>query len=490
MADDTATGNAPAQPSIKAWWSWRLAYNLIVISLAMVLYGYDNAFTSPLVSLPLFVAKYQSVKNKGLTAFTADELDLLICVPLIGAVLGAVAGVPLQRWLGRRKTMMLAYAAACVPGSFLQLFAPNMGALVVGRFWNGVGISVLTSVVPLFLAELVPAHVRGRTTGLATAGSGASSVVATVVVWATSKLADKRQYQIPLAIQAALAAFLLILSWLLTESPSWLVSKGRLEDARSTLVKLRGNENVEYELQSIASVLVAAAEADAAKSVVRFKEILTRKNWARTFMASSYLPASQVGGQTLVVTYSTVLFVQAGVSNVFLMTILVFLLQFVGNSVGPYLADRLGRRILALGGIGLLVILDFSAGGLACAGLTSKPQLLGLAALSCIFAFVNAASFQCLAFILPTEIPDPTLREPTMTWALFWSYATAIITTFATPQIMNSDAPETARRTLEEIDDMYRSGIPPRKWGRKPRTEGNVEMALRVKDIADTEHGE
>lgn len=44
------------------------------------------------------------------------------------------------------------------------------------------------------------------------------------------------------------------------------------------------------------------------------------------------------------------------------------------------------------------------------------------------------------AFILPTEIPDPKLREPTMTWTIFWSYATAVIVTFATPQIINADA--------------------------------------------------
>lgn len=228
-------------------------------------------------------------------------------------------------------------------------------------------------------------------------------------------------------------------------------------------------------------------------------------------MASSYLPAGQVGGQSLALTYSTVLFVQTGVGNAFLITILVFLLQFLGNMVGPFLSDRLGRRPVALGGIGLLVLLDFSAGGLACGGLKTNPQLLGLAALSCIFAFVNAASFQSLAYILPTEIPDAKLREPTMTWTLFWSYTTAIITSFATPQIINPDAgnlgakaylifggcalitlvysyfllPETARRTLEEIDDLYREGVSPRKWGRKKNSDNVTEVELQAKDAAN-----
>ncbi|OIW22790.1 MFS transporter [Coniochaeta ligniaria NRRL 30616] len=479
----------------------------------MVLFGYDNAVTAPLVSLPLFVEKFHGPGYKGNLAFTANELDLLICVPLIGAVMGAFVGVPLQRWLGRQKTMLVAYVFFSVPGSFLQLFAPDMAAMIVGRLWNNTGISILTSVVPLFMAELVPAHVRGRAAGLAYAGSGASSVISTVVVWGSAKLPDERQYRIPLAVQAALAGLLLFLSCFLTESPTWLISKGRDQDARAQLLRLRRQNEamVDQEMHSIAAVLMEAAEAN---SAVRFKEILEKKNWARTFMASSYLPASQVGGQSLAISYSTVLLVQVGVSNPFQMTILVFLLQFLGNLIGPFLADFLGRRRVALSGLTMLVLLDAAAGGLACGGLTSNPELLALAALSCIFAFVNAATFQSLAYIFPTEIPDAKLREPTMTWTIFWSYTTAIITSFATPQIISPDAanlgakaylifggcvlivlvytyfllPETARRTLDEIDELYRSGVSPRKWGRKARTDDHLEVVLQAKDGAITKH--
>jgi hypothetical protein len=44
------------------------------------------------------------------------------------------------------------------------------------------------------------------------------------------------------------------------------------------------------------------------------------------------------------------------------------------------------------------------------------------------------------AYVLPTEVPTSRLREPTMSWTTFWSYTTAIITTFAVPQITNADA--------------------------------------------------
>ncbi len=94
------------------------------------------------------------------------------------------------------------------------------------------------------------------------------------------------------------------------------------------------------------------------------------------------------------------------------------------------------------------------------------------------------------AFVLPTEIPTTALREPTVAWSVFWSYVTAIITTFAVPQLTAADAanlgaktafifagcvfitvlwtyfyiPETKARTMAEIDEMYSLKLPMRRW--------------------------
>ena len=77
-----------------------------------------------------------------------------------------------------------------------------------------------------------------------------------------------------------------------------------------------------------------------------------------------------------------------------------------------------------------------------------------------------------------------------MAWSIFWSYCTAVITTFAVPRLMNADGanlgaqtafvfggfaivavvwsyffvPETKARTLAEIDEMYHANLPMRKW--------------------------
>ncbi|KIW18444.1 hypothetical protein PV08_02732 [Exophiala spinifera] len=482
----------------KGWANWRVLLNGIIIGLSVGLFGYDNSFAAPLVALPLFITKYQGA---GI-AFTARNLDLVITVPLVGAALGTFVATPLMRYLGRKKAFLVAYFLLCVPGSFLQLFAPDLGALVVGRFWNYVGVSVLTTTAPLYLSELVPPHVRARSVGFCIAGSSATGIIGTTVVWATARLTDSRQYKVPLAIQVALPAAFGLLTLLADESPSWYIQHDQLEAARSTLMRLRNNkvDLVEAELTLIQAAMSASTARQAG---VRFWDILKPEHLKRTLTAGALLPLSQVGGQILVLTYSTVLLVQSGVANPFEITIIISCLTFLGTIVGPVLVDSAGRRPVALIGFSILFILDMTAGGLGAAGLTTKSQRLGLAAVFIIFAFFNAVSFQSLSYLLPTEVSTAALREPTVSWAVFWSYATAIITTFAVPQITAPDAgnlgvktafifggcvfltaiwsyfylPETKARTVAEIDEMYRISLPMRKW-RKHQCQVLNEAAL------------
>jgi MFS family permease len=256
-----------------------------------------------------------------------------------------------------------------------------------------VGVSILTNIGPIYLSELVPAKHRARAVGFTIAGSGAVSVIATVVVWASEKISDKRQYIIPLAIQAAAPVLLLSLSLFLTESPTWLLSRGRVEEARKNLTTLR-SANVELVEAEISIAQLALRSNDDRPSSVKPWEILTRENLERTLSSAALLCLSQIGGQILVGTYSTVILVQSGVADPFKITIIIFLLQFVGTLVGPFLLDKIGRRPVALPGFVLLFLLNVAAGGIACAGLKTPSQRLGLAALCMIFSFVNSVAFQ------------------------------------------------------------------------------------------------
>lgn len=228
-------------------------------------------------------------------------------------------------------------------------------------------------------------------------------VIATVVVWATQKIHDKRQYMIPLAIQAAAPLVLLFLSLFLTESPTWLIGRGRLEEAKRNLTSLRGG-NVKFAEAELAATKAALQAKRELQADVQPWEILSRENLERTIVSGSLLSLSQVGGQVLVGTYSTILLTQSGVADPFKVTIIIFLLQFAGTIVGPILLDKIGRRYVALPGYCILMLIDLAAGIIACTGLKTPSQRLGLAALCMIFAFVNSIAFQSLQVTRTTFI--------------------------------------------------------------------------------------
>jgi MFS family permease len=257
------------------------------------------------------------------------------------------------------------------------------------------GVGLLASNTPIYLSELVLPKHRARSVGFTIAATGAMSVIATTVVWASAKYNDRRQYQVPMAVQAAAPVVFGLLSLLIVESPSWLVGRGRIDEARQVLLSIMSQNIALVETELIALQLALQSSADLRASINVF-DIFKREHIERTLTSGAPLSASQVGGQILTGTYATVILVQSGVADPFKMTIIIFMMQFVGALVGPPLVDKVGRRPVALVGFSILFIIDIAAGSLAAAGLTTSSRRLALASLCIIFGFFNSAAFQSM----------------------------------------------------------------------------------------------
>lgn len=153
--------------------------------------------------------------------------------------------------------------------------------------------------------------------------------------------------------------------------------------------------------------------------------------------------------------------------------------------------DRAGRRPTMLSGMSVLFILDLICGVLAFyAGPSNRQAGLALVGLSFVFNFFWAASFYSVSNLLPTEIASVKMRNYTMSYTIAWAQTTAIISTFAVPQLTSEDGvnlgakaylifcglmaliiafvfflvPETKGRTFAEIDELYARNVPRRQW--------------------------
>lgn len=329
---------------------------------------------------------------------------------------------------------------------------------------------------------------RGRSVSSINILNLTAGVVGTVVVWGTQKLGGHLSYQIPLAIQSAVPVVLCILTILLPESPEWLVGKGRMEQARHNLRKLRGfsDEQVEDELR-----LMALCEKNdrELRAEVKFWHIFKREHLKRTLVAGSFFSLNQISGVILSTTYTTVFLTQLGIGDAFSLTIIASCCTLAGTIAAPLVIDRAGRRPTAFVGMSILFIIDAVAGGLAFEK-SNKHATLAIAALSFIFNFFWASSFFSLSNLMPSEMATPKLRHHTMSYTIACQEITAVITTLVVPRLTAADAanlgaktylifagcmaaiivfvyffmPETRGRTFAEIDEMYAANVPAWQW--------------------------
>lgn len=433
---------------------------------------------------------------------TAGNQSLVLSVPLVGSILGALFAFPLNNLFGRKWPLLVAYLVS-IAGTLVQIFAPSLGAFVAGRFIVAISMGIANATAPLYLSEVVPVAIRGRVVACINVMNLISGVVATCVVYATSHRTDKLSYEIPLAVQCALPALLIPPTLILPESPQWLMGKDRMDQAHQSLRKLRGFSDAEVadELR----VIKLCQDNERVLSLgVNFFSLFDKQNIKRTITAGSFFSFNQLSGIFLSTTYATVFLQEINVASPFALTIIAACCTLAGCSLAPLIIERTGRRPLAMFGMTVLLILDVCAGSLAFR-IETPSYAIGVAACSFMFNFFWGASFFPLSNVMPSEIPTTKLRAYTMSYTIAWAQTTAVITTIVVPQLTAADGanlgakmylvfagcmvgiiifvyflmPETKNRTFAEIDEMYDAKIPMRKW-RTYETTTTAKTARKV----------
>lgn len=336
-------------------------YLLFIAGLGGLLYGIDVGVIAG--ALPYLQAT---------TPYTAAQLSFVVAAVLLGSVLSSLFAGTLADIFGRKWMMIvsgvcfvLSVPVICIPTGFEWL--------VAGRILQGAAAGFIGVVVPLYLAECLPADKRGFGTGMfqfmltvglvfaAVVGICFASHVETVAETGTAADVFAAKEFAWRAIFWACAVPGLIFSvgaLAISDSPRWLYRRKKFGAALAALTRSRGPEAAKTEFDEMGTA--DKAEADAEKVVAdKPKDSLLQKKYIVPFvLAVVILACNQATGINSVLAYIVDVLKQAGLEGALANSgdLIVKLLNMVMTLVAMFLVDRLGRKaLLTIGTSGIIL---------------------------------------------------------------------------------------------------------------------------------------
>ncbi|EOO00158.1 putative quinate permease protein [Phaeoacremonium minimum UCRPA7] len=229
------------RPTPKAVYNWRVYFCATIASFASCMIGYDSAFIGTTLALPSFVDEFNFASySKGSLALLKQNI---VSVYQAGAFFGSLGAYVSSYFLGRRMSLQL-FTVIFILGAGMMLGANGergIGLIIGGRVLAGIGVGGCSNMTPIYISELSPPAVRGRLVGIYELGWQVGGLVGFWINYGvnTTMAPSSSQWLIPFGVQLIPAGLLFIGSLAIPESPRWLYSKGRREQALKVLCWMR-----------------------------------------------------------------------------------------------------------------------------------------------------------------------------------------------------------------------------------------------------------
>ncbi|OZJ02724.1 hypothetical protein BZG36_05103, partial [Bifiguratus adelaidae] len=452
-----------------------LTWSVLYMSMSAFNFGYDTSLFASIQGMASFDVEFGVYNDLQHRYIIAPYLSSIMnSTPFLGKFIGTLMCGPLMARYGR-KPAMFAIAIISIIGVILQCATTTAAQFTIGRILCYLSTGITIGVVPAYQSETAPAELRGAITATLQLWIGVGQVLGSVITNATQAMPTRAAWLIPTGLQFIIPVVILIGYPFVPESPRWLLSQGRKEEAVGALLSIRPKgttvEEVEYELR-----LMAKAMAEQQQSGP-WKDLFKGANRRRTLIAVGAMACQQitVGGY------------KDGTS--LCESILGDLLSAIRHRQSiSFLAKRHWnddeRPILLVGSFFVSLWL-FVLGGIGIIPHPNQVQKNVLVAANMLFGKSYDMSWAPLSYVIMGEVASNRLREKTVNLATSVSVIITFLVTFTLPYLLNAHyanlgakvgyiygafsiltfffalfyVPEMKNRSLEEIDEMFAAKI-------------------------------
>jgi sugar porter (SP) family MFS transporter len=306
-----------------------------ISALGGYLFGFDFAVISG--ALPFLRAAFHL--SSWWEGFLTGSLAL-------GCIAGCLLAGKLADRYGRRPGLMIA-ASIFAFSSIGMAFAPGLAFFVIMRFCAGIGVGMASMLSPLYIAEISPAHMRGRNVAINQLTIVTGILITNLVNYLLSDMHEAWRWMFGLGVVPSLLFLLGV--FFLPESPRWLISMGKQAKAISILTKIGSAEFAQTSVTAIGQSHQKTGQSS-------FSAVFSKSVRPAVIVGVTLAVFQQLCGINVVFNYTSTIFksVGANLDHQLLETVAIGVVNLLFTLIAMWQVDKLGRRPLMLAGsIGL-----------------------------------------------------------------------------------------------------------------------------------------
>jgi len=447
--------------------------------------GFDSSMFGNLLNNPTFL-DFFSVGNVGLKAGIVSSMTQIggvVAIPFIGPAIDT---------FGRRFGMFFG-ASVIIIGVIIQgtcVASHSVNQFMGGRFFMGMGVSLISSAGPCYVVEISHPAYRGVVTALYNVFWPVGAIVASGACSGALNMVGSVSWTLPIWLQMMFPGLVFIFCWVLPESPRWLYTNGKIDQAKAFLTKYHGNGNPESEWVKLqmweyeTHLELQGADKRWWDYRALFRDGPSRYRLMVNCITSLF---GQWAGNGPVTYFLSGVLDTAGVTNHNTQSHLFVIMnavQIIISALGCLFVDRIGRRPMLIWvniGCAICWIGVTSAAGVQ-ASTGSKASSAATVAMIYIFQAVYSFGWTPLQALYPVEVLSFEMRAKGMAFSNMFVTCGTLVNQFGFPVALQNIAwktyivflvwcfiqagiiyllmPETKNRTLEELDEIFRSKNP------------------------------
>jgi sugar porter (SP) family MFS transporter len=316
----------------------------LIAALGGLLFGFDTAVISG--------AEKSIQEMFGLDGFWHG---FTVAIALIGTIVGAMtAGKPADKY--GRKSVLIVIAIIYGISALATAVADDWLVFISFRFIGGIGVGASSVIGPMYIAEIAPAHIRGRLVGMFQLNVVSGILLAFFSNYLISSMVEVDAWRWMLGVQALPAFIFFLLLFYIPSTPRLLVLKGKSKEALSLLKKL-ASLNPEKELKEIEESLYGDNETSSTN-------LFAKEYRLPVMLAILVAIFNQMSGINAIMYYAPRIFEMTGFGkdDALLQSVTIGATNFIFTMLAMTVIDKFGRKkLLLIGSVGMMVFLGMVA---------------------------------------------------------------------------------------------------------------------------------